>query len=1164
MLTCRYHLKPDQTVVGDPIDVVTGASLDTQTDFALAGPLPIRWHRNYDSGKGTMPGSLGWGQFHEFDRRLVFDLDGMRYVGPTGDVVGFPYLDRDGQTAAAAGVTVRRVTARQFTVVTPGEPLATFDLAGGRALAPLSAVSRGSARVAFGYDKDGLLHSLTDSKGRTLRAENDGFGRLAKLTLLEGARSRRLAEYQYDTAGNLVRVTDPYGNVFQSRFDRDHRQTLRIDRRGYAFQFDYDAAGRCVRAGGHDGTDEVRLRYDLDLRMTVVTKRDGGDWTYFYDDTGVVTRVLAPDGGIVQYNRDETGRLAEEVDPLGNKTRRLFSAAGAITGKLDPLGLYRDTDDTSTGPPPHRVPANPAEWDCGDWFIGVVAETPAREADDFGLLFRESFADGTHRRWVYDANGNVTKAVDREGRATGYEYVSWNMLAAETDPLGGQVRYRYAPHRHITAVVDAGNTLSEYGYDANERLEEVRRHGIVKETYRHDVAGNLIEKRDADGKVMLRFDYGPANLPVVRRLASGDVHEFKYDAQGRYLAMKGKAGAVAFAYDIFDRRVKDERDGRGVEHEYGMFGLLESVILDKFPVKYERRTADELAITDPTGGMHTLRFFGSGATERHYANGTAEVSKYGEGGRCLERVRTGVGGEWSRRFRYSPEGDLLAVTDSVGGETTYRHDAAHRVTGVQRPGAAFEPIDLDPAGNILRMPGLSGVRMLDGNRLSEANGERFEYDRRNHIAVRFTGTRETRYHYDSRDFLVKVERTGEPDWTAAYDPLGRRAWKQWGDGKRVEYFWDTDRLIAERDESGRLRVYVYADPFAMVPVLFVEYASADADPADGQRYYVFTDQIGCPTRVEDDSGVAVWSARIDPYGRATVDPASVIDFAFRFPGHWFDAETGLHYNRFRYYDPALGRYLQSDPIGLAGGLNLYGYSDGNPLVRVDVRGTCPEKVGDGKGEGEDGTHPPHEGTAPHEDPSEMAVTRREAEEMAREAIQKQREDLAGKIGRGEINPDTGRPWSNADAGPVLAATVDRRTGEVFDGNNQRDHSTPETVPPVMQGPLADAQANPQHGSVPGEHAEVHSTADAIAKREADTNRPVTPAERDEFTQVSEWRRDGGENSRMRAGEDAPRCGNCQGITDGVDNRSGDAPRQPPPPAGGSPPPAPPVPSTPTE
>ena len=305
-------------------------------------------------------------------------------------------------------------------------------------------------------------------------------------------------------------------------------------------------------------------------------------------------------------------------------------------------------------------------------------------------------------------------------------------------------------------------------------------------------------------------------------------------------------------------------------------------------------------------------------------------------------MRTGLGGDWVRRYRYSPEGDLRAASDSLGGETTYRYDAAHRVSGVQRPDAPFEPIDHDIGNNVLRMPGLSGVRLLDGNRLQSANGETIEYDKRNHLAVRRVGTVETRYHYDERDLLMKVEKTEQPDWTATYDPFGRRVRKQWGVGKWVEYFWDTDRLIAERNETGRVRVYVYADPSALMPMLFVEYPDAETDTAAGKRYYVFADQIGTPTRVEDDAGAVAWSARIDPYGRTTVDPGNRIDFDFRFPGHWFDAETGLHSNRYRSYDPALGRYLQSDPLGVAGGMNLYAYCGGNPLVRVDVKGLADD------------------------------------------------------------------------------------------------------------------------------------------------------------------------------------------------------------------------------
>jgi RHS repeat-associated protein len=94
--------------------------------------------------------------------------------------------------------------------------------------------------------------------------------------------------------------------------------------------------------------------------------------------------------------------------------------------------------------------------------------------------------------------------------------------------------------------------------------------------------------------------------------------------------------------------------------------------------------------------------------------------------------------------------------------------------------------------------------------------------------------------------------------------------------------------------------------------------------------------------VEDARGGIAWRGRIDPYGRMTVEPGATVDVPLRWPGHYFDEATGLHYNRFRYYSPELGRYLQSDPVGIGAGLNLYAYP-ANPLVVVDVRGeACPQ------------------------------------------------------------------------------------------------------------------------------------------------------------------------------------------------------------------------------
>ena len=209
---------------------------------------------------------------------------------------------------------------------------------------------------------------------------------------------------------------------------------------------------------------------------------------------------------------------------------------------------------------------------------------------------------------------------------------------------------------------------------------------------------------------------------------------------------------------------------------------------------------------------------------------------------------------------------------------------------------------------------------------------------------------------------LELHRYSAPEtvWEADYDPLGRRIetrvvgrGEHAGRVERSRFWWDRDRLAAEEGPSGALRVYVYEDPHALVPFMWVDYASRDDArdrPGEGERYYVFTDHRGCPERVEDDGGEVVWEATIHPYGECEVHVGADFHQPLRFPGHYYDDATGLHYNRFRYYSPELGRYLESDPVGIAGGLNLYGYCcDSNPLRDVDLRGltqNCPRRRGE--------------------------------------------------------------------------------------------------------------------------------------------------------------------------------------------------------------------------
>ena len=469
-------------------------------------------------------------------------------------------------------------------------------------------------------------------------------------------------------------------------------------------------------------------------------------------------------------------------------------------------------------------------------------------------------------------------------------------------------------------------------------------------------------------------------------------------------------------------------------------------MLGKFTTRYIRTDATTTIVVDPGGQTQRLRVVGPGLVERACSNDIEELSQYDTAGRCL--LKAAEGGRmrkgWARKFEYSGEGDLVRRDHTLRGTVTYEHDDAHRLAKVRFPNGATQEFEYDRVGNLLRGPELS-ARVQAGNRLLEANDSRFSYNDRDHVASREGPAGKTTYTYDSRDLLVGIEGP-ELSYQAVHDGLGRRTQKT-VNGQTWQYYWDSDRLAAEVFPDGRVRVYVYPDAFALVPMLFVDYDSINADPATGKRYHVYTDHLGCPELVLDDAGHTAWRARIAPYGMASVDVGQDFHQPLRWPGHYFDEETGLHDNRFRTYSPELGRYLQSDPAGTEGGINLYAYTE-NPLRAVDLRGneqSCPEGTKDcpfKKEGGNDAESPLLKGVSPKE---RSLAASDEVSPAARRA--------RAKVVR-EFLKQHGQEWDRKKKG---YATPNSR--QILDQMKGHDLNRPVTVgpPPSCKSPLTQWQ-----------------------------------------------------------------------------------------------------------
>jgi RHS repeat-associated protein len=1090
----------DHRLVGDPVDTLTGAVFDRTLDFRLTGPLELWWYRHYDGSQNQKRLALGWGHTHGFDRVLRFNGEGITYVAPVGLEYDFPRLEHDGDEIARHGFLLRRLSARLYQLVQHGEPAVEFELRQPEKPARLRRLFKGRRQILFEYDAAARLERIIDSTGRNILVVEEADGRLISLTLADtkDEPGRLLVAYQYDQRGNLIATETGSGHGYAFTYDDTNRMLTRRGRKGHKSRFEYDGLGRCIKTTADDDLYGVTLAYKVPRRLTKIKRTDQGEWTYHFDPAGNLAMIVDPLGGVQKFVHDETGRLVLELDPNGNPTRYVYDATGALVAKVNPLGhrIPEPKDQNAPNPFGHRVAANPAEYEYGrlvdirkitlpsqeqarglpwSWeprslisarprpeqnpgvasafdvrplgFLWWPEPKDGRIFNDLGQLVQQRDLFGRLRQWFYDACGNAADYIDFDQAKWSFDYGAWSLLRGITNPLGAEVRFTYTTNGQLASCVDSRGTRSEYRYNLTDHLVEIKRHGVVCDIYVRDKVGNLVAKLAGDGRELLRCEIGPGNLLMKRALASGDEHSFQYDKSGRPLEARTKKDSVEFAYDDMGNRVLEKRNGLGVEHLYqGWRKPLESVLFERFIVRYEWSNENTLVITDPGGKSHEIRFLNHGLIERRFGNRSREASQYDDLGRCLCKCAERRNGEvWKRRYHWSGEGELLRIEENLYGEIRHEYDAAHRLCRRILPDRHAENYELDAADNLLSQPG-SAVNLQPGNRLHSVNGLLVEYNDRNHLAVQRTPNDSKRYIYDSRDQMVAVEMT-RGRWEADYDALGRRIRMIW-DGRTTEYYWNSDQLIAELQSDGRLRLYIYPDPLAMTPLLFLDYDSIKAPVESCKRNFVFSDQIGTPCLVEDESGKETWRARIAPFGHARVLPGAEIELNLRFPGHYYDAELDLHYNRFRFYDPVAARYLQSDPWGIAGGYNLYSYC-ANPLLKVDIRG-----LGEG---GKKGANEPEE-DKPDEEP---ASTAKPTEEEARQQVQALLDSKAAWIADPKNNPDF-KPGVIADLNKIAQTNTGAALLGSISDNHENDPNATVAIVPLKQGenPYAKADGNP--------------------------------------------------------------------------------------------------------
>lgn len=779
-------------------------------------------------------------------------------------------------------------------------------------------IDQAEQRQTFGYDAAGNLlnKTVTDTATGQSRSWINTYNNLGQILTADGPRTdvNDVTTYTYyadSTAshkpGDLWTLTNALGHVTTfTAYDANGRLLSLTDPNGLLISFSYDPRGRLTQ-------------------KTV----DGNTTIYTYDNAGNLTKVTRPSGVFVRYTYDAAHRLTDISDALG----------GNIHYTLDDMG-------------------NRTQEDIKDANSAVV-KTHTRVYDALSRLKQDIDAYNHVTAYEYDANGNRTKITDANGHSTLSHYDSLDRLIRSTDAQNGVSDFYYDRLDQLAQVTDAANHSTVYQRNALGDLLQLDSPNTGVSQYSYDSAGNLGQKTDA-GNVVASYQYDALN-----RLLGIDYPGSEADVVNRY------DGTVQNLAGQLGRLTGTRRGDVDITQRFDLRGnLTQSSVTDLVnnrtfsDVRYAYNGDDQIAATqlsanrtiengyDATGQVNRVDVVDSdanGATTRiladniqhlpfgpvaslNYGNGLAMSRQYDKDYRLV--VETAGSVFWQDRW-YDPAGYILSQADNYG-------ESKHEFDGLGQLSSA----DAD-------MPYLGWQQLgyqydAVGNRLAEwrdADLTDFQYDLNNqHLTAKVNNGQTTAYGYNAQgqinqignrnlsyapdQRLTGVVQGGTTLGQYRYDAFGHRIGKTVTTGA-IDYAYDQEhRLIAEtKGSTVQHTAYLDGQPLSRI----------DGASANSPIVYFHNNHLGAPQIVSDQNQKIVWRGTLDLFGQVTsVNPNT--EQNLRFAGQYFDAETGWHYNYNRYYDPALGRYLQSDPIGLMGGVNTYTYVLNNPVNLIDPEG----------------------------------------------------------------------------------------------------------------------------------------------------------------------------------------------------------------------------------
>ena len=550
----------------------------------------------------------------------------------------------------------------------------------------------------------------------------------------------------------------------------------------------------------------------------------------------------------------------------------------------------------------------------------------------------------------FDPAGNLVARTDKGNKTTGYAYDALNRLVTVTDPLLNDTTYTYDERDNLIALTDAENQTTHFEYDRNNRLVTEARSLGEATLYEYDHAGNLVEKTDAkdqrtaytydDAGRLVQIDYFAADPPA----APVKTVVFSYDRAGNLTGYDDGTTSAVYAYDPAGRKVSEtvaytQGLSLGYTYEYYKNGLKKTFTgPDGVIYTYSYDEANRLTgIQIPDTGMITVSAYDwNRPAEMTLPGGTRRTYAYDPLMRIRQITTRDPGQNTVLDYSYTYDNmDNITEKATEHGAYDYGYDDLYRLVSADNPTQDDEAYTYDGVGNRLTSAEHADWDYNANNELEGYDGVTFAYDANGNTTRKTDDGVVTEYVYNTEDRLSEVrDGSGSLIVSYYYDPFGRRLWKDVG-GVRTYFFYADEGLVAEADGSGtKTKTYGYkpGSTWTTDPLFMTE---------GGKYYFYHNDHLGTPQKMTAVNGAVVWEARYSSFGESQVLLTSTVENNLRFPGQYYDEETRLHYNWHRYYNPIIGKYLRTDPIGLEGGDNLYLYTKNNPIILTDPYGLIP-------------------------------------------------------------------------------------------------------------------------------------------------------------------------------------------------------------------------------